>query len=43
MRFIGREQELALLERLYQSEQFEFLVLYGKRFTIECLTKKSTS
>lgn len=29
MRFIGREQELALLERLYQSEKFEFLVLYG--------------
>lgn len=31
MRFIGREQELALLERLYQSEQFEYLVLYGRR------------
>lgn len=31
MRFIGREQELALLERLYQSDQFEFLVLYGRR------------
>lgn len=29
--FIGRKKELAVLERLYKSEKFEFLVLYGKR------------
>lgn len=29
--FIGREKELAILERLYQSNKFEFLVMYGRR------------
>ena len=29
--FIGRENELALLQDLYSSESFEFLVLYGRR------------
>ena len=28
---LGREKELALLEELYQSDQFEFLILYGRR------------
>lgn len=29
--FIGREKELRLLNKLYTSEKFEFLVLYGRR------------
>lgn len=29
--FIGREEELQLLNDLYQSEKFEFMVLYGRR------------
>ena len=29
--FIGRERELNALERLYQSNKFEFAVIYGRR------------
>lgn len=29
--FVGREEELGLLQDLYASEKFEFLVLYGRR------------
>lgn len=29
--FIGREKELAVLEDLYNSSKFEFLVMYGRR------------
>ncbi len=29
--FIGRERELASLERLYTSDKFEFAVIYGRR------------
>ena len=29
--FIGRETELSTLERLYESDKFEFLVMYGRR------------
>ena len=29
--FIGRERELASLDKLYNSERFEFVVLYGRR------------
>lgn len=29
--FIGREKELAALEKLYQSGKFEFAVIYGRR------------
>lgn len=29
--FIGREQELNALERLYKSDRFEFAVIYGRR------------
>lgn len=29
--FIGREKELAELERLYNSDKFEFAVIYGRR------------
>ena len=29
--FVGRRDELATLERLYASERFEMLVLYGRR------------
>lgn len=29
--FIGREKELEVLERLYKSDQFEFVVIYGRR------------
>lgn len=29
--FIGRERELASLERLYTSDRFEFAVIYGRR------------
>ena len=30
-RFIGRTNELALLNRLWESEKSQFLVLYGRR------------
>lgn len=29
--FIGREQELAALERMYASDRFEMMVIYGRR------------
>lgn len=29
--FIGRERELAALNRLYASNRFEFVVIYGRR------------
>lgn len=29
--FIGREKEIRALERLYQSDKFEFVVIYGRR------------
>jgi len=29
--FIGRENELALLNNLYTSDKFEFVVMYGRR------------
>ena len=29
--FIGREQELNALRRLYNSDKFEFAVIYGRR------------
>lgn len=29
--FIGRTRELAALDRLYQSDRFEFAVIYGRR------------
>lgn len=29
--FIGREKELSILERLYSSDKFEYLVMYGRR------------
>ena len=29
--FIGRESELALLNNLYTSDKFEFVVMYGRR------------
>ncbi len=29
--FIGREQELSILNRLYNSGKFEFAVIYGRR------------
>lgn len=29
--FIGRERELSALDRLYESNQFEFAVIYGCR------------
>ncbi len=29
--FVGRQKELELLEKLYASDRFEFLVLYGRR------------
>ena len=29
--FIGRERELASLNKLYNSGKFEFVVLYGRR------------
>mgnify|MGYP002233965675 CR=1 FL=1 len=28
---IGRKQELALLEKLYSSPSFQFLIMYGRR------------
>ena len=29
--FIGREKELAILDNLYNSDKFEFAVIYGRR------------
>ena len=29
--FVGREKELASLEKLYQKEKFQMVVLYGRR------------
>ena len=29
--FVGRKQELKELDRCYQSDRFEFIVLYGRR------------
>ena len=29
--FIGRERELAALDKLYSSNKFEFAVIYGRR------------
>lgn len=29
--FIGREQELTSLNKLYTSDKFEFVVIYGRR------------
>ena len=29
--FIGRDRELASLNRLYASDRFEFTVIYGRR------------
>ena len=29
--FIGRERELATLDKLYESDKFEFVVIYGRR------------
>ena len=29
--FIGRDKELNMLDRLYLSDQFEFVVIYGRR------------
>ena len=29
--FIGREREVAALDRLYESNKFEFAVIYGRR------------
>ena len=29
--FIGREREITSLNRLYNSDKFEFVVLYGRR------------
>lgn len=29
--FIGRDKELSALDKLYQSDQFEFVVIYGRR------------
>ena len=29
--FIGREKELTTLEKLYQTEKFQFAVIYGRR------------
>ena len=29
--FIGREHELAALNKLYESDKFEFVVIYGRR------------
>ena len=29
--FIGRERELAMLNKLYASDKFEFVVIYGRR------------
>ena len=29
--FIGRDKELSALDRLYKSDKFEFVVIYGRR------------
>ena len=29
--FIGRDKELNTLDKLYQSDKFEFVVIYGRR------------
>ena len=29
--FVGRDKELASLEKLYQKEKFQMVVLYGRR------------
>ena len=29
--FVGRERELETLNRLYTSDRFEFVVIYGRR------------
>src|SRR5574344_1039480 len=29
--FIGRDKELEALDRLYESDKFEFIVIYGRR------------
>lgn len=29
--FVGREREITKLNKMYHSEQFEFVVLYGRR------------
>lgn len=29
--FIGRERELAALDKMYRSNRFEFAVIYGRR------------
>ena len=29
--FIGRESELATLEKAYQKDAFQFIILYGRR------------
>lgn len=29
--FIGRDKELDVLDRLYKSDKFEFVVIYGRR------------
>ena len=31
MNFIGRKRELATLDRLYQQDKFQFVVIYGRR------------
>lgn len=48
MSFIGRTEELAKLNKLYNSEKFEFVVIYGRRqvgktklITTFCQNKKS--
>ena len=45
--FIGRERELATLNKLYASDKFEFVVIYGRRRVgktalISQLDRKST-
>ena len=31
MRFVGRNRELKKLNELYQEEEFQFVVIYGRR------------
>ena len=31
MRFVGRDRELKKLNELYQEEEFQFVVIYGRR------------
>ena len=33
--FIGREKELAILDNLYNSDKFEFAVIYGRRRVVK--------